>query len=1087
MTVLAGDFTNNEGSGCRSGADNLEGKSYELLAALNVNISIICLSNDLDRAALSGNGLLRIAIINEGLLNCHLNYIELRALIELCAYILNYFGIEYERNLDAPNVNAVEGSEIKSYGDDRALSSLTGVSSVNGAGDENLKSFILHGSSLALVAACCARTLALLVTILSVVNFNIDRISVVILVDTLDVGNCTDSAILAVLDGVALVYAGSGNYFGSGVVMLDSNSLLTNYANTILNICIGALGGQGLTCSIYMSAAGYVIGKVLMIAEGAIHVIEGYLIVISIACRCGKSGDGGVTGLGIGMVELGICKSLLVGVIALYSAVSLDSKSLAIKSYGLLLAFENFGLGKELNNNKLIGSCVAIVAISLELLAVGAVSYVYNTVDLTGCLVAYIDVLPSMCIGGNGIGCSSLVISKGYMALGALIVVNLGAVSVLDGECRAVLVDNGSGESGLLAILGGKGLIAESTDIMRNDTGFCAGCSLAFNMLAGDMIGSAYCYVNILTAAGAKIYIISSDRAVACERERIILNKGMTATINISYLTLCVRCLELDTMAELSLIKAGEHHGVIDNINIGKCNIRRALCALDNGTKLVCSERILCYAVTELGLESHIVSGCRSLIKNEVQTTIVIALPYIDSSLLTSTVGKILRVIDLFAVQKNIRLVIIVLGNGYLGNDVIVYNLIFGLGNAVLSIARAIFVATKSVNTALRSTGSSYLKGNGLVSGRIGLIDPVFTASSAKEIFVAPCSTGSFNSTGRFYICIRVLILGNCLFAGSAGVGICAAYGLLGASLNGMTLDRIKLSVVNLGDLLVVILANELEELTTIVTLVDSIVTYLGAGVFNSSLNKGETLHKVVLALNIKDLNGLGVLALLAGEESGSGNILAVGPLGLGKNLGELPIVRIGLLLVTNGALINGGAAVAGDLNPLVAELNGIVLSLTARSTLLVYLAVSFLGAISFGLGMVLIGSINPFMTCRLGSKVISKLLAALLARIESVRRISAGCINLANFCVFTVLDSVYIRAALIIGNSRKYGRRYERHYHDRCQNKRKNLFHVFFLSKMYFLEPSCHASDGRPCHKLTAAPPSPPHTKRQLIYFGIA
>ena len=86
----------------------------------------------------------------------------------------------------------------------------------------------------------------------------------------------------------------------------------------------------------------------------------------------------------------------------------------------------------------------------------------------------------------------------------------------------------------------------------------------------------------------------------------------------------------------------------------------------------------------------------------------------------------------------------------------------------------------------------------------------------------------------------------------------------------------------------------------------------------------------------------------------------------------------------------------------------------------------------------------------------------ACLALIRSITLSYTSGVNYINNCIYTVVNIVVFRA---IRECSEYGRRYERHYHDCCQNERKNLFHVFFpFEKCILLGPSCHAFDKILC-----------------------
>jgi hypothetical protein len=146
-----------------------------------------------------------------------------------------------------------------------------------------------------------------------------------------------------------------------------------------------------------------------------------------------------------------------------------------------------------------------------------------------------------------------------------------------------------------------------------------------------------------------------------------------------------------------------------------------------------------------------------------------------------------------------------------------------------------------------------------------------------------------------------VSVLYDGLLAGFTSVGVNTTGELTGVLLLLVTalvgddsILGIELVDLNIG------LVYEDVKLMTIVTLVDSVRTVLGAGCVNSCLNESLGL---ALACYVKDLNSLGVLAILAGEESLARDVLTSFPLGLNSNLGVFPGVLVGLLSATDRTL----------------------------------------------------------------------------------------------------------------------------------------------------------------------------------------
>ena len=1073
-TKNVGNITNLKESCTGSGGGNLELESYEVLAALDCNVCVVSLSCDVNDTSLDGNHLTGLAIHDLSLnVACEAS-VELGILVEggLLGEVLENFRVVGKCEVETPNIYAVERSEVESYGDDGAHGSNFRISSVYCSGNENFKTLILHGSSFTLVATSCARLLACLVTVLSVVNYNGYRSGMVVLVDTLDIGYGAETAVLTELDGVALVYAGSGNNFFSSVVVSDLDGLFTNYADAILNGSVVTLGGELLTSLVNVSAGcGDVVIEVLESTEGALPVLVVELGVVVVSGRGVRLlYDSGLTGKGIGVLKLLVSESSVVSLVALNGAVSLDNELGTIgKGNGDLLAFEYSSLSSKLDNYFFAGLLVLIYAVNFELTASCAVLNVCNAVDLTGCNGAGYDVLPCVSILNNSVRSRSGLIGVGLATLCTLLVGYLRAVGGLSLESGTTLVDYSGLESGLssVSVLNVRS-VAECTYGVSDDTGLVTGCSLTSYVLSLDVALDTGLYIYSSATDGAAVNIIRGDGAVSCRGSNGLAERisRLTIAVGVSNITLSIGVLECDAVEYFCLSLALKHNlrVSVDEVAVYGNSTNRTL-GSDSGGPCSKSGGSLS-TVMGLNGELHLVTCSRLLVNFKVGVTAVIAEPYVYNTHITCSTGKFLSVVNLLTVVHYIRLVLAVSGSILNLNDPVVELAVLGYCDCSLSSNGAVLVAAESVNSALGCAGSVYGLGNSLVSGCGNGLNPVLAASLAEQILVTDGGTSRLGGKTVLSLDVLVLLLYNLFLANFASVGVVTANELIGTLLNlvAALVGDDNVLRVDLIDLYVLLILKDIE-LMAVITLVDSVRTVLGTVVSNCSLNEGLVL---ALAIYVKNINSLGILAVLAGVESGAGNVLAVNPSRLGNYLGELPGMLVGLLFATDRALVELLTADAGDLIPLVRilPLCGLNSGFATYATLLVGLTIGLGSAVyRHVLAVLVVGVVNPLVAGSLGAKIVSKLLAALVTLVCSVRRIGTGCINFAKHCVFTVLDSVYSRAISVIGDSREYGRRYERHYHDCCQNERKNLFHVFFPFEKYnFLGPSCHAFDKILC-----------------------
>jgi hypothetical protein len=504
-------------------------------------------------------------------------------------------------------------------------------------------------------------------------------------------------------------------------------------------------------------------------------------------------------------------------------------------------------------------------------------------------------------------------------------------------------------------------------------------------------------------------------------------------------------------MEYFSLFLGREHdlRVCVYEIRVGGNTTNRTL-GSDSGGPSSESACSLC-TVVRLNGELHLVTCSRALVNFEVCSTAIVASPNVYNAHIAGSIRKFLSVINLLAVVHYVRLVVVVGRNRLDANNLVIGLAVLNLNDGGLSCDRAVSIAAESVDSACLSTGSFYLLGDGLVTGGLVSFYEGNAASLTELVGVTPSSTCSGSiALGLDEIC-GVSVLYDGLLAGFTSVGVNTTGELTGVLLLLVTalvgddsILGIELVDLNIG------LVYEDVELMTIVTLVDSVRTVLGAGCVNSCLNESLGL---ALACYVKDLNSLGVLAILAGEESLARDVLTSFPLGLNSNLGVFPGVLVGLLSVTDRTLEYLLTAYAGNLNPVMGliPLGGLNFGYLTYATLNVGLTVGLGSAVNSNvLAVLIVGVVNPLMTCSLAAKIVSELLTTLVTLVCSVRRGSTGCCYFAKSCVFTILDSVIFRTTSVIGDSREYGRRYERHYHDCCQNKSKNLFHVFFPFEKY-------------------------------------
>jgi len=225
-------------------------------------------------------------------------------------------------------------------------------------------------------------------------------------------------------------------------------------------------------------------------------------------------------------------------------------------------------------------------------------------------------------------------------------------------------------------------------------------------------------------------------------------------------------------------------------------------------------------------------------------------------------------------------------------------------------------------------------------------------------------------------------------------------------------------------------------------------------------------IDKNVIALMLEDnynllcvatsLNGTGILS----KAVDAFDVLVAAKSGLVKNSGRTvaPSVHacLNYLDVTaSGALIgllNSTAITGLGIKNVVMLLNGMLYSLFAadRAYYMLNANYSLRAALGFYIFFCLFRIRNPVMvTAGALYKVVKILCITGQTLINSVTPFFTVCINCFNSGSCTVICSVcFVSSGTLQFVSRKDRRRNERQNHDRCQENRKKLLHVFFLSK---------------------------------------
>jgi hypothetical protein len=363
-------------------------------------------------------------------------------------------------------------------------------------------------------------------------------------------------------------------------------------------------------------------------------------------------------------------------------------------------------------------------------------------------------------------------------------------------------------------------------------------------------------------------------------------------------------------------------------------------------------------------------------------------------------------------------------------------------GNATILIGTVLVNITKVCTSGVNNNSLE------LVTGGLGE-DSIGPTTVVTEIYaVAVVYTVNLAILGNNYIVITLImvVLSDGLLASLTLVGnLTAGSGLL--TINFVAVRTIN-SIFYLLDSFV-LLIYELVELVTVVTLVNSISTLIGAGrlLCINDLGAVDILVVVASAIGNKDLNGLCVLATLTGVKSFTGNEITVNNLGLLLYLGEFPSMRSlrlsGAILVptieglfTLRALILSLTAKAGLVNEIMSSL-GISLDnigSVAVSTLNVSNTPGALLTVNGNVfALVLLLVIYPSML-GLFYEIGKELFATSITFVNLIANLVTLCRNSLNKSAFTIVECV--RELTTSAHCRKRRRRYERQDHDRSQHK---------------------------------------------------
>ena len=259
------------------------------------------------------------------------------------------------------------------------------------------------------------------------------------------------------------------------------------------------------------------------------------------------------------------------------------------------------------------------------------------------------------------------------------------------------------------------------------------------------------------------------------------------------------------------------------------------------------------------------------------------------------------------------------------------------------------------------------------------------------------------------------------------------------------------------------------DESATVYASVDSVLTNSGASNLGRLCLENElacsvcivecSLRLVVVLAIALSVDGyfLGCAAILSGTNKDSKTIGLSG--GFGNNLFEFPTCMLANFstLGVEGAFadstnVSSLAAYAGNEYEVMelSKRNSLFLSLATNGTVIVTEAVLTLCTCG-NLGVLVIFIKNPLVAA-CSNDVAEELFAALGTLETSPAGVCAICFLRSDDHSITVCNGVYCGAGSINGNCRKRRRRYERQNHERCQHKRKNLFHVFFPFEKMFL-----------------------------------
>jgi len=1148
-----------------SKSNNLELESYKSLSALDFNF-VVCVSSD---AYNTCSNVLAISVklggIAAGKGECGVttsNIVSSEGLecagsgVELITNELEYISIVVYREVETPNLNALEGVESYSY-----IYGSTGDVGFSVGGEIDLKTssgnlgFLFNLDNLK-----ANRTVGVGVSYGSVVSrstANLEISSVLVVSRGLNSGSRIDylypstAFVLTVVEGVTFSGAGRSNGLAHNNLMEFSS--VTDYLVTVntssvlkCNVVSAALFKLLASDVVVCTGSGYEVSDVLVTTDEA-EVTNVAILVVAVS-------GVGVSGV-IHDLASPFCRAVLSFAVRVLSYLisSLVVCAIYIADNGGNSIFLNVpGLeGVCINNNFTFSEELSVLSL-LEGLTSCTVSDLRITVVVTVKNYAGVEDLPGVClVSGELIYRSlSVCICKDLTATinGTLVVGNrVDTVTSSDNYrnegCRVRIGNELCCSDGniLTLFVESDHAVAGSAEAVGLETGLGTSSSLAgdndgsFSIHSRNVTYSRSGNINGLSALGAEVNTVTcgsaagstvaagnkSEVAIAMilvsfydafepnlGRGRIIrvnvaLNLSASATEFTSHGTDTVVVTSVGTYEELSnvsravvlesslnILVSGEL-GKNDNIYILTYltglhdRTGRSAGCLDSGSLAegvtLRSDLAIGYVVTILTL----------LHNNEAGSTVGLAATDDLSSgegVRALELGKRNDAYDRTNYLCGAALSIVVNGNVciYLtGSIIIVVSTGSGLSVSTLGI-----VVTVSNGITISTASGRIGLGLKIVAKRIGY---VILVSTTNLTYLVKDSVGLTSCLGFLYIIPSMTILSDILLT---NLTILVVVALIN-NLNGMILvvisyvavaellnlvsslvvlgNEAELTVLNAGNLSVIIedslrevsrlslvSGGPLNEGTAVYASIDSVLTSAGASNLGGLCLKNElacsicivecSLSGVVLlaiALSV-DGNFLGCAALLSGtsEESKTGCLSG----GLGDDFGHLPtfVLANSSTLGVEGTFTYGTdvcslAADTGNIYEVMelCERNSLFLLFAANGTLIVTKAILTFGA-GGELGVLVIFIKNPFMITS-SNDVAEELFAALGTLKNSVAGSFAICFFCRNNYSVAVCYCVCCGAGSINGNCRKRRRRYERQNHDRCQHKRKNLFHVFF------------------------------------------